>query len=81
MVQHDLHVHLHSFAMFFNFYNQYIFTQKCEESASYRKAAKGEHLAIYEEDSCVVTACCHLHARTRQGLHQRGRTPGKDTYI
>lgn len=59
------------------FYSKCIDT-KCGKSVSYRKAAKGEHLTIYEENGCVVTACCHLHAGTWQGLYQSGRTPDTD---
>lgn len=59
---------------------KYIGTE-CGEFVLYRKAAKGEHLAVYEENSCVVTSCCHLHTRTWQGLHQSGRTPSTDRKI
>lgn len=42
---------------------------------SHREAAKCEDLPIHEENSCVVTACCHLHTRTRKSLHQSWRAP------
>lgn len=66
--------------MFYNFETKNIETNNMG-NLSHRKAAKGEHLPIYEENRRVVTACCHLHTRTWQGLHQSGRTPSKGKNI